>query len=134
MLDVRDLEVDLTDCDAQIQRVLDASKVDGRMGTDSVADRDRRPTRRACLRTFWPACKRVRPTANDMLIDQVKDVFMVFNDRAYMKIWTGAMSEARRGPGARSEEAVFSRREARGEDPRAPVGQHRGEAGGPASS
>ena len=85
MLDVRDLEVDLTDSDSEIQRVLDASRVDGRSGADWVKDRDRRPTRRACLLNLL-ASLRVRPTARDRLIDQVKDVFMVFNDRAYMRV------------------------------------------------
>ena len=85
MLDVRDLEVDLTDCDAEIARVLDASRLDGKSGSDWLMDRDRRPTRRACLLNLL-ASLRVRPSAGDRLIDQVKDVFMVFNDRAYMKV------------------------------------------------
>lgn len=83
--DVRDVAVDLEGCDPEIERVLDASTLDGRDALDWLASSDRRPTRRACLLNLLSSI-RSRPTLSDVLIDQVHNVFMVSNDRAYMKV------------------------------------------------
>lgn len=85
LFDVRDLDVDLTGCDAEIARLLDSSEIDGEDGVAWVQSAAYRPTRRACLMNLL-ASLRVRPTVSDMLIDQVSRVLAVANDRAYMKV------------------------------------------------
>lgn len=85
LFDVRDVTVDLTDADRDIARVIEASQIDGLAGLEWIAAADRRPTRRACLLNLL-ASLRVRPTLSNRLIDQVQQVFQVFNDRAYMRV------------------------------------------------
>lgn len=89
--DDRDVDVDLADADNEIRRVLDASTLDGQEVPDWLDDPDFRPTRKACLLNLL-ASLRVRPTTSDFLIGQVHDVFMAFNDRAYMKVDRGLLT------------------------------------------
>jgi hypothetical protein len=84
-MDDRSVEVDLEDCDAEVQRVLDASRIDGAGAIEWLGDTDRRPTRQACLLNLM-ASLRVRPTVGDPLISLVDDVFWVGNDRIYAKV------------------------------------------------
>lgn len=82
--DDREVDVDLTNADAQIGRVLDASRLDGKPA-GAWLDDDHRPARKACLLNLL-ASLRVRPTVSDRLIDQVLNVYQAFNDRVYMKV------------------------------------------------
>jgi hypothetical protein len=84
-MDDRDVEVDLEDCDASIQSVLERSQIDGATGIDWLEDTNRRPTRQACLLNLL-ASLRTRPTQSAPLIDLVHDVFLVANDRIYAKV------------------------------------------------
>jgi plasmid stabilization system protein ParE len=84
-LDDRSIDVDLTACDRQIERVLTTSTIDGVSGLDWVHSSDGRATRRACLLNLM-ATLRSRPSVSDILLDQVDHVFRAFNDRAYMKV------------------------------------------------
>jgi hypothetical protein len=84
-MDDRTVDVDLTDCDADLSNVLGRSRVDGLTATDWVVDDDRRPARRACLLNLL-ASLRTRPSARAPLIRLVREVFFVANDRVYAKV------------------------------------------------
>jgi hypothetical protein len=88
--DERAVEVDLTDSDEQIMRVLTASTIDGEHAVEWLESAHFRPTRRACLLNLL-ASLRTRPSLSDILVDQVQQVFRVFNDRAYMKVDRGLL-------------------------------------------
>lgn len=83
--DDRDVEVDLTGGDPEIRRVLDASTIDGQPAPAWLQDSAFRPTRKACLLNLL-ATLRVRPTSAAPLLALVHEVFMAFNDRAYMTV------------------------------------------------
>jgi hypothetical protein len=84
-MDDRTIAVDLTDCDPQIQALLERSKIDGAPAVDWVRDDDHRATRRACLLNLM-ASLRSRPTLNTSLINLVHDVFLAANDRIYARV------------------------------------------------
>jgi hypothetical protein len=84
-MDDRGVDVDLTDCDQEIRRVLDASTVDGVLAEDWLQDDSHRATRRACLLNLL-ASLRTRPTLGAPLVALVHDVFMMSNDRIYAKV------------------------------------------------
>ena len=83
--DDRTVDVDVSSCDPEIDRVLDASQIDGVPAPAWLEADDWRPTRKACLLNLLAAL-RVSPSKSDHLIDQVHEVFKVSNDRAYMKV------------------------------------------------
>jgi hypothetical protein len=83
--DDRSVDVDLTSCDPEIERVLDDSTIDGFPASTWLDSPDWRPTRKACLLNLLAAL-RVSPSKSDHLIDDVHHVFKVLNDRAYMKV------------------------------------------------
>ena len=84
-MDDRAIKVDLTDCDSQIEKVLEQSTVDGEAAVDWVRDDDHRPVRRACLLNLL-ASLRCRPTQGDALIGLVHDVFLAANERIYATV------------------------------------------------
>lgn len=83
--DDRSVDVDLASCDPAIERVIDDSTIDGFPASTWLASPDWRATRKACLLNLLAAL-RVSPSKSDNLIDDVHQVFKVFNDRAYMKV------------------------------------------------
>jgi hypothetical protein len=83
--DDRDVAVDLTACDPDIRRVLDASSVDDEDAIAWLDDEDRRPTRKACLMNLL-ASLRVRPTLSVPLIRLVQNVYWINNERAYARV------------------------------------------------
>jgi len=84
-MDDRIIKVDLTDCDPQIEALLQRSTIDGAGAADWVRDDDHRPARRACLLNLL-ASLRSRPTQSASLIDHVHDVFLAANDRVYARV------------------------------------------------
>jgi hypothetical protein len=102
-LDERGVDVDLTDCDLDIQAVLDRSQIDGVGAVAWLDDRSRRATRQACLLNVLPSL-RSRPTLGAPLVQQVLDVFHVGNDRLY----------------ARVDRSLFDRLESLAGDPKKP--------------
>jgi hypothetical protein len=84
-LDERDVEVDVSECDPVIQRVLESSRVDGVPMTDWIADSNRRPTRQACVLNVL-ASLRARPSLSAPLCESIHSVFFVSNDRFYAKV------------------------------------------------
>jgi hypothetical protein len=84
-MDDRIIKVDLTDCDSQIEALLERSTIDGAGAADWVRDDDHRPARRACLLNLL-ASLRSRPTQSASLIDHVHDVFLAANDRVYARV------------------------------------------------
>ena len=87
--DSRGVDVDLDQCDADIDRVLRASTIDGE-DARTWLDGPWRPTRKACLLNLM-ASLRSRPSLSDALVSQVTSVFRAFNDRAYMKVDRGLL-------------------------------------------
>ena len=93
--DERGVAVDLSSCDAEIGRVLDASSIEERdLVTNLVRKRparewlaatDPRAPRKACLLNLLAAL-RVTPTKASALISDVESVFHARNDRVYMKV------------------------------------------------
>jgi hypothetical protein len=83
--DARTVDVDLTDCDAEIERVIAASRIDGLAGADWLDASSWRPARKACWLNLL-ASLRVRPTKANPLIGLVHHTFMAGNDRCYMKV------------------------------------------------
>jgi len=83
--DNRDIAVDLTGCDADVERIIEASTIDGEDAATWLESEEWRPARRACLLNLM-ASLRAKPMVSDALIDQIHDTFMVFNDRAYMRV------------------------------------------------
>ncbi|MEO8678611.1 MAG: hypothetical protein ABI665_06175 [Vicinamibacterales bacterium] len=88
-MDERDIAVDLQGCDPDVARILDSSSIDGLAGVEWLQS-DHRAVRRACWLNLL-ASLRVRPKVSDPLIDLVDNTFMVFNDRAYMKVGRGLL-------------------------------------------
>ena len=88
--DVRDVDVDLTNCDPDIDRVLGASTIDGENARVWLESGPWRPTRKACLLNLM-ASLRSRPNVSGALVSKVTSVFSVFNDRAYMKVDRGLL-------------------------------------------
>jgi hypothetical protein len=84
-MDDRTVAVDLAGCDAQIAAVLGRSTIDGVPAVDWAQDQACRASRKACLLNLL-ATLRVRPRANDNLIDLVDRVFHVANDRIYARV------------------------------------------------
>jgi hypothetical protein len=84
-MDDRSIEVDLTNADDGIRRVLERSRVDGLAGDEWIVDPDFRPTRQACFLNLL-ASLRTRPTATTPLIELIDQVFFVANDRMYAKV------------------------------------------------
>jgi hypothetical protein len=84
-MDDRGVNVDLAGADADIRGVLDRSQIDGAPSVDWLADRNRRPTRQACLLNLM-ASLRAKPTLTAPLLRLVHDVFFVGNDRIYAKV------------------------------------------------
>jgi hypothetical protein len=82
--DDRTVACDLSSCDADIKRVLDASTIDGHAAMDWF-DEDWRPTRKACLLNLL-ATLRVSPEKTNNLLKYVQRIEQVFNDRIYMKV------------------------------------------------
>jgi hypothetical protein len=83
--DERGVDVDLTDCDQQVLRVLAGTTIDGQDSSTWLGSGDWRATRKACLLNVIAAL-RTRPSLSDMLIEDVQHVFRVFNDRVYAKV------------------------------------------------
>lgn len=83
--DNREVSVDLDDSDEDIQRVVDASTIDGLDASDWLQSPDWRPARKACLLNLL-ASLRVRPLVSAGLIEYILSTFRVFNDRAFMKV------------------------------------------------
>ena len=83
--DERDVTIDLSACDADISRVLGASKVDGEGAAAWLASPDPRPARKACLLNLL-ASLRVAPGKSDDMLGEVLEVLSVFNDRIYVKV------------------------------------------------
>jgi hypothetical protein len=83
--DDRNVDVDLTNCDLQVLRVLAGSTIDGEDSSTWLGSREWRATRKACLLNVIAAL-RTRPSPSDMLIHDVDHVFRVFNDRVYAKV------------------------------------------------
>jgi hypothetical protein len=100
--DERDVDVDLTDCDAEIQRVLDASSVN-ELPAVAWLDGEFRPARKACLLNLL-ASLRVQPLVSDHLLTLVESVYYVANDRIY----------------ARVDRSLYQRLEALAVDPKKP--------------
>lgn len=86
--DERDVTVDLSSCDADISRILGASKVDGEATAAWLASPDPRPARKACLLNLL-ASLRVAPGKADPMLGDVLEVLSVFNDRIYVKVGSG---------------------------------------------
>jgi hypothetical protein len=84
-MDDRTIEVDLADCDSQIEGVLARSTIDGLAAADWVRDDDHRPARRACLLNLL-ANLRSRPSLSTPLVSLIHDVFLAANDRIYAKV------------------------------------------------
>jgi hypothetical protein len=84
-LDERTIDVDLARADADVLRLLEASVLDGRAGTDWVADAAIRPTRRACALNL-AASLRVTPTKSGPLLHEVERVFLGLDDRVYARV------------------------------------------------
>jgi hypothetical protein len=84
-MDDRAVAVDLNDADDDIMAVLERSSVNGMSAVDWLEDTTRRPARQACLLNLM-ASLRTRPTIGAPLIQLVRDVFMVANDRLYAKV------------------------------------------------
>jgi hypothetical protein len=89
--DDREVEVDLETCDPEIQRVLDASILDGIATVTWLASDTPRPARKSCLMNLL-ACLRTRPTLAQPLIAQVESMYFVSNDRAYARVTSGLLS------------------------------------------
>ena len=88
--DDRQVDVDLSDCDPEIQRVLAASTLDDLAAPDWLADSTPRPARKSCLLNLL-ASLRARPTIVQPLIAQVDAVYFVSNDRAYARVASGLL-------------------------------------------
>jgi hypothetical protein len=84
-MDDRVIAVDLTDCDPQIEALLERSTIDGVDAAHWVQDDNHRATRRACLLNLL-ASLRSRPTVSTSLLDLVHDVFVAANDRIYARV------------------------------------------------
>jgi len=80
--DDRTITVDLVGCDAEVERILSASSIDGATGLDWVRLPDRRPSQRACLLNLI-ASLRARPVLKDPLSSLVRSFFWASHDRAY---------------------------------------------------
>lgn len=83
--DDRDVAVDLTGCDPDVRRVLDASSFDDEDAITWLDDDDRRPTRKACLLNLL-ASLRVRPSVSEPLIRLVQRFYWINNERAYARV------------------------------------------------
>ena len=83
--DDRNVSVDLTRCDPDIQAVLDRSTIDNEGAEEWLENDDVRPARRACLLNLL-ASLRVRPTLSSNLVACVRNVFWMENDRAYATV------------------------------------------------
>ena len=86
--DDRSIAADLTACDGDIRRILDASTIEGQAGAEFVSDNDWRPARRACLLNLL-ASLRVRPALRHNLVGHIREVFVVFPDRIYARVSRG---------------------------------------------
>ena len=84
-LDERTIDVDLSRADPDVLRLLEASVLDGRAGTDWVVEAGIRPTRRACALNL-AASLRVTPTKTGPLLDQVERLFLGRDDRTYARV------------------------------------------------
>jgi hypothetical protein len=84
-MDDRSVDVDLSDADGGILRVLDRSQVDGSNAVNWLEDTNRRPTRQACLLNLL-ASLRARPKLSAPLLPLIDRVFLVANDRIYTKV------------------------------------------------
>ncbi|HYN07168.1 MAG TPA: hypothetical protein VES67_07235 [Vicinamibacterales bacterium] len=80
--DDRDVAVDLTACDADVQRVLDASTIGGMGALPWLQSPDIRPGRKACLLNLV-ASLRVRPSVTSALLRHVRMFYVASRDRAY---------------------------------------------------
>lgn len=83
--DERDVTVDLSALDADIDRVVGASQVDGEDAADWLTAPEPRPARKACLLNLL-ASLRVAPGKSDPMLGEVLEVLSVFNDRIYVKV------------------------------------------------
>jgi len=84
-LDERGVKVDLDDCDSDIRQLLDRSVIDDVAAATWLEDEGRRPTRQACLLNVL-ASLRTRPTNRAPLVQLVREVYYVGNDRVYAKV------------------------------------------------
>ncbi len=84
-LDERTIDVDLAGADPTIQGLLDASTLDGQVGTNWVQDESIRPTRRACALNLL-ATLRVTPTRSAPLLAEVDCLFLGRDDRCYARV------------------------------------------------
>jgi hypothetical protein len=82
--DDRVAAIDVTDCDPAVRRILEASILDEQPATAWLAER-KRATRKACLLNIL-ASLRIRPARSAPLIDHVRSVFWVSNDRIYTRV------------------------------------------------
>jgi hypothetical protein len=82
--DDRGVEIDLTACDPEVQRVLAASTFDEE-DAETWLTGEWRATRKACLLNLL-ACLRSRPSAAAPLIAHVERIFWISNDRAYARV------------------------------------------------
>ena len=83
--DDRTVAVDLSSCDPEIRRVLEASTIDGQPAASWLTAPDWRPTRKACLLNLL-ASLRVAPAKSNPLLRHVREILRVFNDRVYAKV------------------------------------------------
>jgi hypothetical protein len=83
--DDRDIQPDLSTCDAVINGILDRSAIDGQKLTDWLNDAAWRATKKACLLNVL-ASLRVRPTPGANLARHVRNVFWMANDRMYTTV------------------------------------------------
>jgi hypothetical protein len=86
--DDRDVAVDLSECDDDVKRVVEASSFEDLTGPDWLASADFRPTRKACFMNLL-ASLRVRPQVSDNLLQYVQQFFHIANDRAYARVDRG---------------------------------------------
>jgi hypothetical protein len=83
--DDRTVAVNLESCDPRIRELFARSIIDGQAAEQWLASDNHRATRRACLLNVL-AILRVRPTTTQPLIDLVREVYWVGNDRVYAKV------------------------------------------------
>jgi hypothetical protein len=83
--DDREVEIDLTDADGDVLRILEASAIDDIASLLWLQDPERRPARKACLLNLL-ANLRVMPIVRESLIPHVQRFYWASNDRAYARV------------------------------------------------
>ena len=89
--DERDVVVDLSGCDPEIARLLEASQLENNTAGAWLASSKPRPARKACLLNVL-ASLRVHPGKAAPLIGEILEILTVFNDRIYVKVGSALMN------------------------------------------